>query len=54
MYNIPDAVSLNASLLLFVINILIPSIVGTYFLKHQQFSTSMFKQLLKKDDSRTK
>jgi uncharacterized membrane protein YbhN (UPF0104 family) len=55
IYGIPDAASLNASLLLFVINILIPSLIGVYFLKHHKLSTSLIKKLLnKKIDSDTK
>ena len=48
-YGISQAAALNASLMLFLINILIPSIIGTYFIRHQQFSTlSKFIQFWKK------
>ena len=42
-YGISQAAALNASLLLFFINIFIPSTIGTYFIRHQQLS--IFKLL---------
>ena len=48
IFGISQAAALNASLLLFVINILIPSMIGTYFLKYQQLSFSAILQSLKK------
>ncbi len=41
-YGISQAAALNASLLLFLINIFIPSLIGTYFIRHQQLSTFKF------------
>jgi uncharacterized protein (TIRG00374 family) len=37
-FGIPQAAALNASLLLFVINIFIPSIIGIIFLRHQHIA----------------
>jgi uncharacterized membrane protein YbhN (UPF0104 family) len=48
IYNISQAAALNASLILFFINIFIPSIAGIYFLRHQQISTFKFEQFWKK------
>jgi uncharacterized protein (TIRG00374 family) len=47
-YGLSQAVALNASLLLFLINIFIPSIIGTYFIRHQQLSTFKLMQFWKK------
>jgi uncharacterized membrane protein YbhN (UPF0104 family) len=47
-YGISQAAALNASLLLFLINIFIPSIIGTYFIRHQQLSISKLAQFWKK------
>jgi uncharacterized protein (TIRG00374 family) len=48
-FGISQAAALNASLLLFVINVLLPSICGTIFLKHQHITVwSTFKTLLSK------
>lgn len=38
IYNISQAAALNASLILFFINIFVPSIIGTYFIRHQHIS----------------
>jgi uncharacterized membrane protein YbhN (UPF0104 family) len=38
IYNISQAAALNSSLLLFLINIFVPSVIGTYFIRHQQIS----------------
>jgi Uncharacterised protein family (UPF0104). len=46
-YGISQAAALNASLLLFLINIFIPSIIGTYFIRHQQLSTFKLVQFWK-------
>jgi uncharacterized protein (TIRG00374 family) len=46
VYGIPDASALNASLLLFVINILTPSLVGIYFLRHKKLPLNMFRQIM--------
>jgi len=48
IYNISQAAALNASLLLFFINIFIPSLAGIYFLRHQQISAFKFVQFWKK------
>jgi uncharacterized protein (TIRG00374 family) len=48
MYGISQAAALNASLLLFFINIFIPSIIGTYFIRHQQLSALNLEQFWKK------
>jgi len=48
IYNISQAAALNASLILFFINIFIPSIAGIYFLRHQQISAFKFEQFWKK------
>jgi uncharacterized membrane protein YbhN (UPF0104 family) len=47
-YGISQAAALNAALMLFLINILIPSIIGTYFIRHQQLSTYKFIQFREK------
>jgi uncharacterized protein (TIRG00374 family) len=47
-YGLSQAAALNASLLLFLINIFIPSIIGTYFIRHQQLSTFKLMQFWKK------
>jgi len=47
-YGISQAAALNASLLLFLINIFIPSIIGTYFIRHQRLSTFKLMQFWKK------
>jgi uncharacterized protein (TIRG00374 family) len=47
-YGISQAAALNASLLLFVINIFVPSIIGTYFIRHQQLSAFKFGHFWKK------
>jgi uncharacterized membrane protein YbhN (UPF0104 family) len=47
-YGISQAAALNASLMLFLINILIPSIIGTYFIRHQQLYAFKFIQFWKK------
>jgi uncharacterized protein (TIRG00374 family) len=39
LYGISQAAALNASLLLFLINIFIPSVIGTYFINYQQLSS---------------
>ncbi len=47
-FGISQAAALNASLLLFVINVFIPSAIGTYFLRYQQLSTSSLLHFFKK------
>jgi len=47
-YGISQAAALNASLLLFFINIFIPSILGTYFIRHQEISKFTLVQFWKK------
>jgi uncharacterized membrane protein YbhN (UPF0104 family) len=47
-YGISQAAALNASLLLFFINIFIPSILGTYFIRHQEISKFTLAQFWKK------
>ncbi|MGD1044681.1 MAG: lysylphosphatidylglycerol synthase transmembrane domain-containing protein [Bacteroidota bacterium] len=47
IYGISQAAALNASLILFFINIFIPSIIGTYFIRHQQISTFKLMQFWK-------
>jgi uncharacterized protein (TIRG00374 family) len=41
-YGISQAAALNASMILFFINILIPSIIGTYFIRYQRISNLQF------------
>jgi hypothetical protein len=48
IYGISQAAALNASLLLFSINIFIPSILGIYFIRHQQISLNDLLQFWKK------
>lgn len=48
IYGISQAAALNASLLLFFINIFIPSIVGIYFIRHQRISLNDLLQFWKK------
>jgi uncharacterized protein (TIRG00374 family) len=47
-FGISQAAALNASLLLFVINVFMPSVLGTFFLKYQKLSISSLLQFLKK------
>ena len=47
LYGISQAAALNASLLLFLINIFIPSILGTYFIRHQKLSAIKLIQFWK-------
>jgi uncharacterized protein (TIRG00374 family) len=48
-FGISQAAALNASLLLFVVNVLFPSICGTIFLKHQHVTAwTIFRSLLSK------
>ena len=48
-FGISQAAALNASLLLFVVNVLLPSICGTIFLKHQHVTAwTIFQSLLSK------
>jgi uncharacterized membrane protein YbhN (UPF0104 family) len=47
-YGISQAAALNASLILFLINIFIPSIIGTYFIRHQQLSIFKLAQFWKR------
>jgi len=47
-YGISQAAALNASLLLFFINVFIPSLLGTYFIKLGHFSALTSFQFLKK------
>ena len=47
-YGISQAAALNASLILFFINIFIPSMIGTYFIRHQQISDFKRVQFWKK------
>jgi len=47
VYGISQAAALNASLLLFLINVFIPSVIGIYFIRNQQISTSKLKQFWK-------
>jgi uncharacterized protein (TIRG00374 family) len=47
-FGISQAAALNASLLLFVINVFVPSVMGTYFLRYHNFSPSSFLHFLKK------
>jgi len=54
IYGISQAAALNASLMLFLINILIPSILGTFFLRHEQFSAIKFMQFWKNKKTRHK
>jgi uncharacterized membrane protein YbhN (UPF0104 family) len=54
IYGISQAAALNASLMLFFINILVPSILGTYFLRHEQFSAFKFMQFWKNNKTRIK
>jgi uncharacterized membrane protein YbhN (UPF0104 family) len=51
IFQITQAAALNASLLLFTINIFIPSVVGVYFIRHQQITTSPIFQFFKKSKS---
>jgi uncharacterized membrane protein YbhN (UPF0104 family) len=46
-YNVSQAAALNASLLLFVINVFIPSLFGIYFLRHHEFSSFKLFQFIK-------
>jgi uncharacterized membrane protein YbhN (UPF0104 family) len=49
-FGISQAAALNASLLLFVVNVLFPSICGTIFLKHQHVTAwTIFKSLISKN-----
>jgi uncharacterized membrane protein YbhN (UPF0104 family) len=48
IYNVSQAAALNASLLLFAINVFIPSLFGIYFLRHHEISTSKIFQFIKK------
>ena len=48
IYDISQAAALNASLILFFINIFIPSILGTYFIRHQHLSALNLAQFWKK------
>jgi uncharacterized membrane protein YbhN (UPF0104 family) len=48
LYGISQAAALNASLLLFFINIFIPSVLGIYFIRHQQIPTQDLLQFWKK------
>ena len=48
IYGISQAAALNASLLLFFINIFVPSILGIYFIRHQQISLNDLLQFWKK------
>jgi uncharacterized membrane protein YbhN (UPF0104 family) len=49
-FDISQAAALNASLLLFVVNVLFPSICGTIFLKHQHVAAwTIFKSLVSKN-----
>jgi uncharacterized protein (TIRG00374 family) len=48
LYGISQAAALNASLILFFINIFVPSLMGTYFIRHQQLSSFEFMQFWKK------
>lgn len=50
-FGISQAAALNASLLLFVINVFIPSAVGTSFLRVQKLSTLSILQSLKKKNN---
>ena len=54
IYGISQAAALNASLMLFLINILVPSILGTFFLRHEQFSAIKFMQFWKNKKTRMK
>jgi uncharacterized protein (TIRG00374 family) len=48
-FGVSQAAALNASLLLFVVNVLFPSICGTIFLKHQHVTAwTIFRSLLSK------
>jgi uncharacterized membrane protein YbhN (UPF0104 family) len=48
-FGISQAAALNASLLLFVTNVLFPSVCGTIFLKHQYVTAwTVFQSLLSK------
>jgi uncharacterized membrane protein YbhN (UPF0104 family) len=47
LYDIPQADALNASLMLFFINIVVPSIVGVFFIRHQRISIHKLKQFWK-------
>jgi uncharacterized protein (TIRG00374 family) len=47
-YDISQAAALNASVMLFFINIVIPSIAGIYFIRHQQGSLGKLVQFWKK------
>jgi uncharacterized membrane protein YbhN (UPF0104 family) len=47
IYGISQAAALNASLILFFINIFIPSAVGAYFIRHQHISTLNFREFWK-------
>jgi uncharacterized membrane protein YbhN (UPF0104 family) len=47
-YNISQAAALNASLMLFFINIFVPSVIGAYFIRYQQFSVFKLFQFRKK------
>jgi uncharacterized protein (TIRG00374 family) len=41
-YGISQAAALNASMILFLINIFIPSVIGTYFIRYQRISNPHF------------
>jgi len=46
-YGISNVASLNASLLLFFINIFIPSLIGIYFIRHQNYPLLQVVHLIK-------
>jgi uncharacterized membrane protein YbhN (UPF0104 family) len=52
-FGISHVAALNASLLLFVINVFLPSVVGTFFLRHQHVSPVKIFQFLKKTNNTT-
>lgn len=47
-YGIPSVASLNASMLLFLINIFTSSLIGIYFIKHQNYSIAGIFNLFKR------
>lgn len=47
-FNIPQAAALNAALLLFFINVFVPGVIGTLFLKHQLLMSLSISHILKK------
>ena len=51
-FSISQAAALNSSLLLFFINIFIPGIFGTFFLKHHSLTTISYNRIFKKSNNK--